>query len=226
MIIDSQLIRAGNVTTGRFSFNPFSDYRMKALFSLVFILLSNLMYSQVSLGINAGAEIRTGLGFQAGLQSEWLVGQVSFTGEGTFQQLYNNQVLAKLDNLEKQYYQFRTSYLGASIGLKYKLELGKLHGYGLIQPIVLWSLGSVAYFRTDETIYDLERVELSALGLRGYDFGMAVGLGVEKSLLDGKKIFTDIRYYTGLINLDISGTVGVFNEKMSLQLGLLVPLGR
>jgi len=61
--------------------------------------------------------------------------------------------------------------------------------------------------------------------LRGWDFGLVSGLGVEKTISEGKKIFVEFRYQIGLLNISRQPSRKAFNQGKAVNIGFAVPLG-
>lgn len=108
--------------------------------------------------------------------------------------------------------------------LKLKMELSDFSIYLLAGPSLSRFVGAVAVYAGEDEVYQRVRVPVAAYGLKHWDWGGTVGLGVERQIRKNQKIFVDVRYYQGLQNLNLDQGNAFFLESLYFDFGMFIPL--
>ncbi len=114
---------------------------------------------------------------------------------------------------------FSTSLLA-----KFRLQFSDLSIYLLVGPSVSRFGGAIAVFEGDDEIYQRVRVPLASYEVKSWDWGGTIGLGFEKRIRKKQKIFVDVRYYQGLLNLNKNQENVFYLESLYFDFGMMIPL--
>lgn len=114
---------------------------------------------------------------------------------------------------------FSTSLLA-----KLRLQFSDLSIYLLAGPSMGRFGGGIAVFEGDDGIYQRIRVPLTDYDLKAWDWGGTLGLGVEKRIRKKQKIFVDVRYYQGFLNLNKHPENVFYLESLYFDFGMMIPL--
>lgn len=107
---------------------------------------------------------------------------------------------------------------------KLKMKLSDFSIYLLAGPSVSKFLGAVAVYQGENEVYQRVRVPISAYSLKPWDWGGTVGVGLERQIRKGQKIFVDVRYYQGLQNLNLDQGNAFYLESLYFDFGMFIPL--
>lgn len=116
-------------------------------------------------------------------------------------------------------------YFRVPILLKYKLPFEKISFVGLAGPY-----GGYAFLlKSGETNQNLEitsyrRLSFSTHEIRQLDFGLMVGLGIEKIIANKLKTKLSFRYQLGMVDIMKDSRSTFYNSGYSLDMGFMVPL--
>jgi len=182
-----------------------------------------LANTQTYLGLSGGGGFPAEVAFRGGLQMERQVSEVLYLrGALAFLQIENPDVVALLPR-DKQYLQAVISYLEFPLQVKLQLDMDVFSIYGLLGPQVAYGTGLNTTFRLDNRYFG-ESLRVRDW-LRGWDLGLVSGMGVEKTISEGKKIFVEFRYQIGLLNISRQASREAFNQGKAVNIGFAVPLG-
>ena len=60
---------------------------------------------------------------------------------------------------------------------------------------------------------------------KSIDYGVAAGAGLEMAVSDGLRLGVDLIYSLGLVNIDDTSVEDIKTRHLSLQAGIVIPLG-
>lgn len=142
--------------------------------------------------------------------------------EAVYIQRENFDLLAKLP-AGRNYIRPVVSYLEFPLLGKWKLPFEIVDLYGIAGPKVGYGIHLGSTYEEDNILY-AERLSFQREGVHRFDIGVSVGVGVEKVISRGRKLFVDFRYYLGLHNINSLPGEEVFNNGKTFALGFLIPL--
>lgn len=191
------------------NFNPGAifnyDTRIGANVALLF---NKTLNSRLSIQVEPGFS-------QRGAQYETL-------GEGPL----NGLILSN-----KETGKFRSNFIELPVLLQWKPKIGPLEGIISLGPELRYRVGDMKLKYTSKIVYDgvVTKDESGVVKMnegyaqRTFDYGLAGGLGVAYPL-KSFKIFGEARYHLGLRRL--VDDLKTYNRGLSVNLGVLVPMGR
>lgn len=187
---------------------------------LFFVLPS---FGQWAVGINAGSSIlypgflKANIAVEKELSSNW------YLRSGAGFTLRSNRVLVRKVELDPDISSASSSYWSLPLQFKGQLEFKKIHLYGLAGAE--FGLGNkVYYLYTKENNLFNGKSSFENFGLRSYDIGLSAGLGFQHFAGKGRIVFVDYQFYLGLVDLDPSEAITIFNESQGISVGLLIPV--
>lgn len=134
-----------------------------------------------------------------------------------------NQAMIRKINSPVDIYFLRQSYVELPFYLKLKLPIQDLKPYIHAGGQIGYGLNMWYHYRNDRS-WERDSYRFKDAGLKRLDAGVILGGGIEKELVKRQKIFLDLRYYLGLINLDKDPENSVYNEGLVFSIGCLFPI--
>ena len=186
---------------------------------LIFCLtgsLSAFAQSHIGLGVGGGLGERTGL--RASFHFEFpLNTYLSLLPEFNFVQRRNRDLLRQLLLLnDRDYRQATVNYLSIPILLKLQLSFKTLNPYAVIGPELAYGMNIQTYYVQNNRIFS---EDLTFQNSERLDVGINMGLGLDKTLNRGHKIFLEYRFFLGLWDILSAAEQESYNEGSSLVLG-------
>lgn len=145
-----------------------------------------------------------------------------FLTEATYLQRTSPEILRKLDR-NRGYHLATIDYISLNFLLKIQLDLEPIGLYAVVGPDISFGARAYARYSSDGNIV-IDRLKFDELALRRWDAGVCIGGGIEKEIRKRRRIFFDVRYYLGIIDIDKDTTGDIFNEGTFFNLGFLIPL--
>lgn len=180
-------------------------------------------YGQNYLGLSGGGGFSPTVGFRAGVVAEWKhKPNMVFLTEATYLQRTSPEILRKLDR-NRGYHLATIDYISLNFLLKIQLDLEPIGLYAVVGPDISFGARAYARYSSDGNIV-IDRLKFDELALRRWDAGVCIGGGIEKEIRKRRRIFFDVRYYLGIIDIDKDTTGDIFNEGTFFNLGFLIPL--
>lgn len=198
---------------------------MDRIFLLFFyvLIIPNVLCGQFSIGLMGGGGLgseqiaKGAVPFEIGINDYLsIASEIGLT-------VRQNQSLTRKISSPVDIYFLRQSYLEVPIALKAILPtkevqpylgLGIQMGYGL----KIW------YHFRDDRIWMRDKIEFDSSGISRLDFGISIGGGLERRLMKKQKLFLDLRYYLGLLDIDRDADSNIYNQGMVLSIGCLFPI--
>jgi hypothetical protein len=188
--------------------------------SLFFALPS---FGQWAAGINAGSSILYPGFLTVNIAVEKELAPSLYLRSGAGFTLRGNRALVRKVELDADISSASSSYWSLPVQLKGQLELKKIHLYGLA-GVELGVGHKVYYLYTKENSLYNGKSSFRNFGLRPFDIGVSAGFGFQHLAGKGRIVFVDYQFYLGLIDLDPSEAITIFNESQGISVGLLIPI--
>lgn len=180
-------------------------------------------FAQHYLGLTGGGGFSPTVGFRAGVVAAWKHRpNVDFLSEVTYLQRTSPEIVRKLDR-ERGYHLATIDYFSLNFLIKMQLDLEPIGLYAVIGPDVSFGARAYASYSVDGKIA-IDRLYFDQLALRRWDIGACIGGGIEKEIRKRRKIFFDVRYYLGVLDIDRDPVGDIFHEGAFFNLGFLFPL--
>jgi hypothetical protein len=193
-----------------------------ALWFFIMLIGPRVSFAQSYLGISGGGSISSEVVFRAAIPFEWSFGEhFSLQTEAVYLQRENRKLLLKLIG-EEDYLQPTISYFGLPVLAKGKMNVGSFGLYAL--GGFKAGFGTSISTNSGSSPLRKERFKFEDLTIRRFDFGLNGGLGLEKHISNGRKIFVDYRIYLGLFDIDASSDSEIYNFGRTISLGFMMPL--
>ncbi|NUQ24858.1 MAG: PorT family protein [Saprospiraceae bacterium] len=179
--------------------------------------------AQHYLGLTGGGGFSPTVGFRAGVVAEWKHRpNVVFLTEATYLQRTSPEILRKLDR-NRGYHLATVDYVSLNFLIKMQLDLEPVGLYAVAGADISFGARAYARYSSDGNIV-IDRLLFDELALRRWDAGVCIGGGIEKEIRKRRRIFFDVRYYLGIIDIDKDTAGDIFNEGTFFNLGFLIPL--
>ncbi len=208
---------------------PFFGSLLGSFFRLFFLVLilclfSPMAKSQTYIGLSGGADLYDQVDFRAAGVIEWV--------KNDFYSWQTEVIYVKRENLDLlqllpqngNYVRPVISYIEVPFLFKMKLNIPGANLYALVGPKIGYALAAYSSLWKENNQVVQEKLVLEDLEVAGWDFGMNLGMGLEKHITNEKKIFIEFRYYLGVKDLFPGQETGVYNEGKSFNLGFLIPI--
>lgn len=98
-------------------------------------------------------------------------------------------------------------YLSAGFAIAYATDLKRITSFGI-----------EAAQKT--------KLDFRASGIRRFDMGLEGGGGVQAEITQGKRLFIEMLYNAGIVDIDRHPEQEVYNQGYTLTLGIMMPLGK
>lgn len=108
----------------------------------------------------------------------------------------------------------------------YKLKLNQrfYNFYAMLGGSLSYAVGGVAYNLKDAQKWALRKIDFKSEALTRLDYGVVVGAGIEKKIVNGLAVNIEMRYYVGLHNLMKNSAEQIYNESYMVLMGVSFPL--
>ncbi len=180
--------------------------------------------SQTYIGLSGGADLYDQVDFRAAGVIEWVKNDLySWQTEIIYVKRENLDLLQLLPQ-NGNYVRPVVSYVEIPFLFKIKLNIPGANLYALVGPKVGYAVAAYSSLWKENNQVVNEVLVLEDLEVAGWDFGMSLGMGLEKNITNDKKIFVEFRYYLGVKDLFPGQETGVYNEGKSFNLGFLIPI--
>ncbi|MCB0629807.1 MAG: porin family protein [Saprospiraceae bacterium] len=198
------------------------DLLLRWRLSLLLLLANVAVFAQNSFGVSGGGGFTQSTGFRAALPVEIRIkNNTALFGGPAFLMRRNQEIIRKLD-AARDYYTVETNYLSLPVMVKLRLDWEPIHLYGLFGIEVNYGLRMQATGVEDQTLFK-EKLDFDHIQLSRLDGGVTVGGGFEAELRNFRKIFADLRYYLGILDIDQSPDGEIFQEGTYVTLGFMMP---
>lgn len=196
-----------------------------------FLLLALLLYygpfcrAQTAVGLSAGGGFTQSTGFRAALPLEFSLSRDLFIfGGPAFLQRRNRELIRKLST-SREYLSAEVDYVSLPVLLKLRLDWTPVRIYGLagVEINYAWRLQATGI--EDQRLFK-QKLDFAPINISRLDGGFCVGAGLETDLHRQRKIFADLRYYLGILDIDQSSLGEIYNEGAFVTLGFMMPLGK
>ncbi len=208
---------------------PAGSYSGSAVFLFLFccfLAMPERAFAQNHLGLSAGADLYEQVDFRVALMVEiqdndWLSWQAEFV----YIKRENLDIIQLLP-AERDFIRPVISYFYLPILMKAKLEIPGANMYALLGPKIGRAAAVYSTLVSEDKSVVNETFELNELGLGQWDFGLSLGIGLEKEITRNKKIFIEFRYYLGLTDINQLTEDSIYNEGKSFNLGFFLPISQ
>lgn len=191
--------------------------------SLLLLLANVAVHAQNSFGVSGGGGFTQSTGFRAAIPIEInLKKNTALFGGPAFIMRRNPEIVRRLP-ASREYYTVETNYLSLPVLLKLRLDWEPIHLYGLLGVEINYGVRMQATGVEDQMLFK-ERLDFQDVRIQQLDGGVSVGGGFEAELRNQRKIFADLRYYLGILDIDESVDGEIYNEGAYVTLGFLMPL--
>ena len=192
-------------------------------FFTVFLFFALPSFGQWAVGINAGSSILYPGFLKANVAVEKKLAPSCYLRSGAGFTIRSNRVLVRKVELDPDISSASSSYWSLPLQLKGQLEFKKIHLYGLAG--VEFGVGhKVYYLYTKENRLYNGKSSFRNFDLRPFDLGLSAGFGFQHLAGKSRIVFVDYQFYLGLIDLDPSEAITIFNESQGISVGLLIPI--
>ena len=189
----------------------------------VFLFFALPSFGQWAVGFNAGSSILYPGFLKVNIAVEKQLASSLYLRSGPGFTIRSNRVLVRKVELDPDISSASSSYWSLPLQLKGQLEFKKIHLYGLAG--VEFGLGhKVYYLYTKENHLFNGKSSFSNFDLRPFDVGLSAGIGFQHLAGKGRIVFIDYQFYLGLVDLDPSEAITIFNESQGVAVGLLIPI--
>jgi len=193
-------------------------------FVLVFFVLPTLLSAQVRIGLGGGGYF--GLkdqGILAGLQV-----QKDYSDFSSLR--LQIRLTDKPSNLPQQnlnpdfdYVAGHISYLVLPIEYQYFIPFKKLRAGAFGGPYFAYGLQAAVLKQLDDFNFEKMNLDFEEQGIRRFDIGVHLGVGLELELPRFKRMFVRVHYALGLVDIDL-GDASTYQEGFGILMGLMVPI--
>jgi len=195
-------------------------------FALIFFFLPVLLSAQVRVGIGGGGYF--GLkdqGINAGIQvqkefSDFSSVTLQFGLADKPSNLPNKNL-----NPDFEYVSGNISYLVLPIEYQYFLPFKKLRAGAFGGPYFAYGLKAGVLKKLDNFNFEKKNLDFKEQGIRRFDIGVHLGVGLELELPRLKRMFIRVNYALGLVDTDL-GEASAYQEGVGILMGLMVPVNR
>jgi hypothetical protein len=192
--------------------------------SLFFLLANVSLQAQSFYGVSGGGGFTQSTGFRAALPIEIRIrNNTAIFGGPAFLMRRNQEIVRKLDPT-RDYYTVETNYLSLPVMFKLRLDWQPIQLYGLFGIEVNYGLRMQATGVEDQTLFK-ENLDFSSININRLDGGVSIGGGFEAGMRNQRKIFADLRYYLGVMDIDQSVDGEIYQEGAYVTLGFMMPMG-
>jgi len=193
---------------------------------LCFTLLLCLSFSakaQLSVGGTAGSSILYPGFLQATFLVEKQLTPSFFLRSGAGFRLRAHRSLVRKVELDPDISSASSSYWSLPVQIRGQLSFKNLQIYGIAGLEAGWG-HRIYYIYIKEQSYYNGRASFQEFGLRKLDLGLSTGFGVQYTVGKGHTVFVDYQFYLGLIDLDRTDAVTIYNESQGISVGMLIPI--
>lgn len=192
---------------------------------LLFTFSSSICRAQSAVGLSGGGGFTQSTGFRMALPLEFsLAKHIFLFGGPAYIQRRNPELVRKLP-ASREYRSAEINYLSLPLLLKIRLDWTPIRVYGLVGIELNYGMRLNATGVEDQRLFK-EQIDFSRISVDQLDGGFCVGAGFETDLHRNRKIFADLRYYLGVLDIDQSNIGEMYNEGAFVTLGFMVPLGK
>lgn len=198
--------------------------KVKLSFALSLFLLPILLSAQVRVGLGGGGYF--GLkdqGINAGIQVQK---ELSDFSSLTLQLALTDKPsnLPQKDlNPDFDYVAGHISYLVLPIEYQYFIPFKKLRAGAFGGPYFAYGLKAGILKKLDDFNYEKMNLDFGTQGIRRFDIGVHLGVGVELELPRLKRMFVRLNYALGLVDTDL-GEDSAYQEGFGILMGFMVPV--
>ncbi|PHN05675.1 porin family protein [Flavilitoribacter nigricans] len=192
-------------------------------FLLIALSFSAVGRAQTFAGIGGGGGLTPSTGVRVALPLEVQLSEHVFLFGGPAFILRRNLELLRKLPANRDYNSAEISYLSLPIMMKIRLDWEPVRLYGLAGIEVNYGLRFNANGIEDYRLFR-ERIDFDEVVVNRLDGGFAVGAGIETDLHRDRRIFADLRYYLGVLDIDGVSLGEIYNEGVFVTLGLMMPL--
>lgn len=194
------------------------------LLSFFLFLFHSKLHTQTFLGLSAGADLYDQVDFRAAGVLEWSKNDLySWQTELIYIKRENVSLLQLLPPTSN-YIRPIISYVEVPFLFKIKLNLQGAKLFAIVGPKVGYALAAYSTLWKENGDLVKQQIQLEDIEVVGWDIGMNLGVGLEKNISNGKKIFMEFRYYLGMKDLFPQGETEIYNEGKSFNLGFFIPI--
>ncbi len=201
--------------------------RLTVLFFIPFFFLlsqTNLLNAQTFIGLSAGADLYDQVDFRSAVVIEWPKNELySWQTELIYVKRENVSLLQLLPQNENHIRPV-ISYVEVPFLFKIKLNLQGAKLFAVVGPKIGYALAAYSTLWKENGQLVKQQIRLEDIEVAGWDIGMNLGVGLEKDISKGKKIFVEFRYYLGVKDLFPQGEAEIYNEGKSFNMGFLIPV--
>jgi hypothetical protein len=198
--------------------------KVKLSFALFLFLLPIILSAQVRVGLGGGGYF--GLkdqGINAGLQVQKELSDFSsLTLQVALIDKPSNLPRKNL-NPDFDYISGHVSYLVLPIEYQYFLPFKKLRAGAFGGPYFAYGLKAGILKKLDDFSYEKMNLDFADQGIRRFDVGVHLGIGVELELPRLKRMFVRLNYALGLVDIDL-GEDSAYQEGVGILMGFMVPI--
>ncbi len=197
---------------------------VKRWFTLIFFSLPILLLAQVRVGLGGGGYF--GLkdqGINAGVQVQKEFSDFSaLTVQFGLADKPSNLPTENL-NPDFNYVAGHISYLLLPIEYQYFLPFKKLRAGAFGGPYFAYGLKAGVLKKLDNFNFEKMNLDFKEHGIRRFDIGVHLGVGVELELPRLKRMFVRVNYALGLVDTDL-GDASAYQEGVGILMGLMLPV--
>lgn len=193
------------------------------VFAILLVFCGKLCVAQTLVGLSGGGGFTQSTGFRFALPVEHQLSKhISLFSGLAFIQRRNREFVRKL-SAGREYLSAEADYLSLPVLFKVRLDWEPVRIYGLAGIEINYGLRIQATGVEDQRLFK-EKLGFKSIGISHFDGGFCVGAGFETDLRRNRKIFADLRYYLGILDIDESKVGEIYNEGAFVTLGFLLPI--
>lgn len=199
---------------------------VKLGFAFLFFLLPIFLSAQIRVGFGAGGYF--GLNDQGINASLQVQKQFSEFSALTLQLGLNDRpsnLPRRNLNPDFEYVAGHVSYLILPVEYQYFIPFKKLRAGVFGGPYLAYGLKSAILRKLDDFNYEKINLDFKEHGIRRFDIGVHLGVGLELELPRLKRMFVRINYVLGLVDTDL-GVDSAYQEGVGILMGLMLPINR
>lgn len=190
---------------------------------LIISALPVLGKAQVYIGLGGGGGIPHEVLFRAAVPLEISLREnISIQTGAAFVQRENTEVLVNLSR-SRNYLRPVINYLELPVLLKMNLPFEIFDFYGFIGPKVAYGVQLNSTYREDNRLFQ-EHLNFKESNISRFDAGLSLGVGIEKKISRGNKLFIDFRHYLGFFNINTGEGEDIFNGGKAFTIGFMIAL--
>lgn len=192
---------------------------------MLLLFFSASLNAQLAVGGTAGSSILYPGFLQASFLVEKQLSSSFFLRSGAGFRLRANRSLVRKVELDPDISSASSSYWSVPLLIRGQLSFQNLQIYGFAGLEAGWG-HRIYYIYIKEQSYYNGRASFRDFGLRQLDIGLVTGFGIQYAIGRGHTVFVDYQFYLGLIDLDKTVPVSIYNESQGISVGMLIPIIR